>query len=217
MTSSARRWDSAETASFIQLAALDASLDLLVKVGTAAIAKHNDSLISEIIERLPRDRCVLASPAERERRGPYVSVSARKPEKNRELYREIARSANHREPSRECVANFLPPLQYFRARRSLDQSAVDVIAETLLAHEFTKASCRSHGRRRRRLLFRRDAGASGHRRHFDCAACARGSDSPRRAASRHHVVSRARSTSTRPPTRPPWRTPILSFWREDDG
>lgn len=89
MTSSARRWDSAETASFIQLAALDASLDLLSRVGTAAIAKHNDSLITEIIERLPLDSCVLASPAERERRGPYVCVAARKPEKTRELYAKL--------------------------------------------------------------------------------------------------------------------------------
>lgn len=85
VTPTARRWDSAETASFIQLAALDASLDLLVKVGTTAIAKHNDALMSEIIERLPRDSCMLASPAERERRGPYVCVAARKSEKTREL------------------------------------------------------------------------------------------------------------------------------------
>lgn len=85
MSSSVRRWDSAETGSFIHLAALDASLDLLVRVGTAAIAKHNDALMAEIIERLPRDSCVLASPAERERRGPYVCIAARKPEKTREL------------------------------------------------------------------------------------------------------------------------------------
>jgi selenocysteine lyase/cysteine desulfurase len=85
----ARRWDSPETASFTNLAALDASLDLLVKVGPAAIAEHNDALMNEIIERLPRDRCVLASPAERELRGPYVCVSARKPEKNRELLEKL--------------------------------------------------------------------------------------------------------------------------------
>lgn len=89
MTSSVRRWDSAETASFIHLAALDASLDLLTRVGTVAIAKHNDALITEIIERLPLDSCVLASPAERERRGPYVCVAARKPEKTRELYSKL--------------------------------------------------------------------------------------------------------------------------------
>jgi cysteine desulfurase / selenocysteine lyase len=85
MSLSVRRWDSAETGSFIHLAALDASLDFLLRVGTAAIAKHNDALMSEIIERLPRDSWVLASPAERARRGPYVCVAARKPEKTPEL------------------------------------------------------------------------------------------------------------------------------------
>jgi selenocysteine lyase/cysteine desulfurase len=81
----ARRWDSAETGNFINLAAWDASLDLLGKIGADAIAEHNASLVGELIERLPRDRFVLASPAERERCGPYVCISARNPERNREL------------------------------------------------------------------------------------------------------------------------------------
>jgi len=89
LSSSARRWDSAETANFINLAALDASLDLLLRVGTAAIVKHNDALMTEIIERLPRDSCVLASPEERERRGPYVCVAARKPNRTRELLEKL--------------------------------------------------------------------------------------------------------------------------------
>ena len=92
VTPTARRWDSAETASFIQLAALDASLDLLLNVGTAAIAKHNAALMNEIIERLPRDSCILASPPECERRGPYVCVAARKPEKTRELLGKLRES-----------------------------------------------------------------------------------------------------------------------------
>jgi selenocysteine lyase/cysteine desulfurase len=81
----ARRWDSPETGNFINLAAWDASLDLLVKIGTDAVVKHNDALVNEIIERLPRDSCVLASPRERERRGPYLCISSRRPERNREL------------------------------------------------------------------------------------------------------------------------------------
>lgn len=88
----ARRWDSAETGNFINLAAWDASLELLVKIGTAEIARHNDSLVSELIERLPRDRFVLASPAERERRGPYVCISARDPEHNREMCEKLSES-----------------------------------------------------------------------------------------------------------------------------
>jgi cysteine desulfurase / selenocysteine lyase len=81
----ARRWDSAETGNFINLAAWDASLEMLVKIGTDAVAKHNGSLVGELIDRLPRDRFVLASPTERERRGPYVCISERNPERNRAL------------------------------------------------------------------------------------------------------------------------------------
>lgn len=74
----ARRWDSPETANFINLAPWDASLDLLLRLGMEAVADHTRALTREIIERLPRDRCALASPAEEERRGPYVCVVARK-------------------------------------------------------------------------------------------------------------------------------------------
>lgn len=81
----ARRWDSAETGNFINLSAWDASLDLLVKIGTNAIANHNAALVSEMIERLPRDHFVLASPNERARRGPYACISARNHERNREI------------------------------------------------------------------------------------------------------------------------------------
>lgn len=85
----ARRWDSAETGNFINLSAWDASLELLVKIGTQAIAKHNAGLVGELIERLPRDRFVLASPSESERRGPYVCVSARNPERNAEICEKL--------------------------------------------------------------------------------------------------------------------------------
>lgn len=81
----ARRWDTAETGNFINLAMWDASLDLLLGIGVEAIQEHNDALVNQIIERMPRDCCVLASPQQRERRGPYVCVSSRKPERNREL------------------------------------------------------------------------------------------------------------------------------------
>lgn len=73
----ARRWDAAETANFTNLAALDASLDLVLAAGVDAVADHNHALVSQIIERLPGSRCTLASPAERERRGPYVCIAGR--------------------------------------------------------------------------------------------------------------------------------------------
>ncbi|HTU36170.1 MAG TPA: aminotransferase class V-fold PLP-dependent enzyme [Candidatus Acidoferrum sp.] len=85
----ARRWDSAETGNFINLSAWDASLELLVRIGTDAIAKHNAGLVGELIERLPRDRFVLASPGETARRGPYVCISARNPERNPEICEKL--------------------------------------------------------------------------------------------------------------------------------
>jgi cysteine desulfurase / selenocysteine lyase len=85
----ARRWDSAETASFTNLAALDASLDLILKVGVAAIARHNAALVDEILERLPRDTCVLASPAESARRGPYVCFAGRDADQTAKLFGKL--------------------------------------------------------------------------------------------------------------------------------
>jgi selenocysteine lyase/cysteine desulfurase len=85
----ARRWDSAETANFMNVAALDASLDLVLRIGVDAIQQHVDALTGEIIEWLPRDRCALASPEQRERRGPYVCVSALDPNDTSPLYEKL--------------------------------------------------------------------------------------------------------------------------------
>lgn len=85
----ARRWDSAETANFMNLTALDASLDFILKVGVEEIARLTGGLVNEIVERLPRDRCVLASPAAPEERGPYVCIVARKAEETVALYKRL--------------------------------------------------------------------------------------------------------------------------------
>ncbi|HXA56205.1 MAG TPA: aminotransferase class V-fold PLP-dependent enzyme [Candidatus Acidoferrum sp.] len=85
----ARRWDSAETANFTNLAALDASLDLLERIGRDAIRQYTASLVDEIIDRIPRERCVLASPERRERRGPYVCVSAKNPDDTAALFHKL--------------------------------------------------------------------------------------------------------------------------------
>jgi len=84
-----RRWDSPETASFVNLAPLDASLELLLRIGVEEIASHNRALTQEFIERMPRDRCVLASPAEAEQRGPYVCVAARNPSETKLLFEKL--------------------------------------------------------------------------------------------------------------------------------
>ena len=85
----ARRWDAAETASYYNLAALETSLELVLRAGTAAIAEHNHNLIDLLFSRLPLDRCVPASPAERARRGPYGCFQARNADKTRDLYEKL--------------------------------------------------------------------------------------------------------------------------------
>jgi cysteine desulfurase / selenocysteine lyase len=85
----ARRWDSAETASFFNLAAMDASLELVLRMGPENVSAHNANLISQMFERLPRDRCLAASPADASRRGPYGCFAARSPEKTAALYERL--------------------------------------------------------------------------------------------------------------------------------
>lgn len=85
----ARRWDAAETANFLNLAAMEASLEFLLRVGVETVAMHNERLIRLLMERLPRDSCVLASPADPRQRGPYVCVAARKPERTKEYFDKL--------------------------------------------------------------------------------------------------------------------------------
>ena len=89
----ARRWDSPETANFTNLAAFDTSLELILRIGIDAAARHVDALTAKITAGLDRDRCTLASPEERAARGPYVCISARKPEETLALYERV-RAAN---------------------------------------------------------------------------------------------------------------------------
>ena len=82
----ARRWDSAETANYYNLAALDAGIELVLRIGPENIAAHNHKLVDQLFSRLPQDRFVVASPLDREQRGPYGCFQARTPEKTREYY-----------------------------------------------------------------------------------------------------------------------------------
>jgi selenocysteine lyase/cysteine desulfurase len=83
------RWDAPETAAFTNLAAMQASLEFIERVGIEAIAEHNRRLIAQLIERLPRDTCLLASPSAAENRGSFICVAARKPERTKELYEKL--------------------------------------------------------------------------------------------------------------------------------
>jgi cysteine desulfurase/selenocysteine lyase len=85
----ARRWDSAETASYFNLAAMEASLEVVHRLGPETVAAHNAGLIALMYDRLPRDRCVPASPLDPARRGPYGCFAARTPEKTAALYERL--------------------------------------------------------------------------------------------------------------------------------
>jgi selenocysteine lyase/cysteine desulfurase len=87
----AKRWDAPEWASYFNfnLAAMDASVDFVVKMGAETVAAHNQKLIGLLFERLPKDRCVPASPLDPARRGPYGCFAARSVEKTRELYEKL--------------------------------------------------------------------------------------------------------------------------------
>jgi len=88
---SAKRWDAAEWASHFNfnLVAMDASLEFLLRVGAETVQEHNRRLIEFMFERLPKDRCVPASPLDAAQRGPYGCFRARSAEKTTELYQKL--------------------------------------------------------------------------------------------------------------------------------
>ena len=87
--SGAGRWDVAETASFFHLSAFAASLDFVLRAGPATVLEHNRALLSALVERLPADRCVLASPRDPAERGPYLCIAARTRAATAALYRRL--------------------------------------------------------------------------------------------------------------------------------
>ncbi len=114
----ARRWDSPETASFFNLAAMEASLEFLLRVGVETIWEHNRRLTEEMVRRLPLDRCVLASPCDATARGPYACIAARRPEKTAELYQKL-REAKVIVSLREGALRVAPHL--YNTERDIDR------------------------------------------------------------------------------------------------
>jgi len=88
----AKRWDAAEAATYFNfnLAAMNASVNFVLRVGPELVLEHNRKLIEFLIERLPED-CVPASPPDSAQRGPYGCFTARTPEKTAELYQKLQR------------------------------------------------------------------------------------------------------------------------------
>ena len=87
---SAKRWDAAEAATYFNfnLAAMDASVDFVLRVGPALVREHNRQLLDFLFENLPEE-CVLASPLNSAQRGPCGSFTARTPEKTVELFKKL--------------------------------------------------------------------------------------------------------------------------------
>jgi cysteine desulfurase/selenocysteine lyase len=85
----AMRWDAAETANYFNHAALDASLEFVLQAGPATVRDHCQKLIEQLFERLPKDRCIPASPLDPAQRGPYACFTARTPEKTVALYEKL--------------------------------------------------------------------------------------------------------------------------------
>jgi selenocysteine lyase/cysteine desulfurase len=87
----AKRWDAPEWASYFNfnLAAMDTSVELVSRMGPEHVAEHNRKLIDIMFERLPKDRCIPASPLNAEQRGPYGCFAARSHEKTSELYQRL--------------------------------------------------------------------------------------------------------------------------------
>jgi selenocysteine lyase/cysteine desulfurase len=87
----AKRWDAPEWASYFNfnLAAMDTSVELVLRMGPERVAAHNRKLIDFMFERLPKDSCIPASPLDAAQRGPYGCFSARSREKTTELYQRL--------------------------------------------------------------------------------------------------------------------------------
>ena len=87
----AKRWDAPEWASYFNfnLAAMDTSVELVSRMGPEHVAAHNRRLMDFMFERLPKDKCLPASPLDRTQRGPYGCFSARTREKTAELYQRL--------------------------------------------------------------------------------------------------------------------------------
>ena len=118
MSGGARRWDSPETASFTNLAAMDASLALLLRIGVETVWEHCRRLTALMVDRLPRDRFVLASPASADDRGTYACVATRKAEKTAQLHEKL-RAAHIFVSLREGALRVSPHL--YNSERDIDR------------------------------------------------------------------------------------------------
>jgi cysteine desulfurase / selenocysteine lyase len=125
MAAGARRWDSAETASYFNLSAMAVSVEMVLRMKPEIVEAHNRGLLELMFERLPKDRCVPASPLDAARRGPYACFAARTPEKTAALYEKL-RANNVFVSLREGNLRVSPHL--FNTQRDIDKLIAVVTA-----------------------------------------------------------------------------------------
>jgi selenocysteine lyase/cysteine desulfurase len=125
LAAGARRWDSAETASYFNLSAMAVSIELVLRIKPETVEAHNRGLMELMFERLPKDRCVPASPLDAARRGPYACFAARTPEKTAALYEKL-RANNVFVSLREGNLRISPHL--FNTERDVDKLIAVVTA-----------------------------------------------------------------------------------------
>jgi len=85
LAAGARRFDSSETASFLNCYAMRAALHFLRRVGIDYIERHATNLIDRLIEHLPENLRV-ESPLERGERSTVLAIAAPEPALTRRLY-----------------------------------------------------------------------------------------------------------------------------------
>jgi selenocysteine lyase/cysteine desulfurase len=86
----AKRFDAPEMATpfNLNLVALSASVDLVLRLGPEAVLQHNHALIDALFERLP-EHCAPASPLERATRGPFGCFTAGQPGETAALFERL--------------------------------------------------------------------------------------------------------------------------------
>jgi cysteine desulfurase/selenocysteine lyase len=95
-----------------------ASLEWVLRMKPETVEAHNRALMELMFERLPKDRCVPASPLDPARRGPYACFAARTPEKTAALFEKL-RANNVFVSLREGNLRISPHL--FNTERDIDK------------------------------------------------------------------------------------------------
>lgn len=85
----ARRYDVFGTANFFNFKPWTASVEYLLEQGIEAIAAHNQTLVTQLIEGLDQDKYELLSPANGAARSTLVFLSARERERNQQVYARL--------------------------------------------------------------------------------------------------------------------------------